>query len=58
MEQRYLSVSEVAAYTGLGQQTIYKWAEAGTFPGAKVGRIWRFDRLEVDAFMKGNRNAA
>ena len=53
IEQRYLSVAETAAYLGLSPKTVYSWAEKGTIPAYKVGRVWRFDRTELDKFVRG-----
>jgi excisionase family DNA binding protein len=55
MEQRYLSVAETAAYLGLSPKTVYAWAEKGAMPAHKVGRVWRFDRTELDDFVRGQR---
>ncbi len=57
VEQRYLSVGDTAKYLGLSPKTIYSWAEKGTIPAYKVGRVWRFDRAELDDFVRGRREA-
>src|SRR5579862_1931314 len=49
-EQRYLSLKQAAAYLGLSPKTLYAWAEDREIPGHKVGRVWRFDRQELDQF--------
>jgi excisionase family DNA binding protein len=53
VEQRYLSVLEAATYMGLSPKTIYAWAEKGGIPAYKVGRVWRFDKTELDHFVRG-----
>jgi excisionase family DNA binding protein len=55
IEQRYLSVLDAAAYLGLSAKTIYAWAERGAIPAYKVGRVWRFDKLELDEFVRGQK---
>lgn len=57
VEQRYLSVGETAKYLGLSAKTIYSWAEKGAIPAYKVGRVWRFDKTELDDFVRGHREA-
>lgn len=52
IEQRYLSVSQTARYMGLSPKTIYAWAEKGAMPACKVGRVWRFDKIELDEFVR------
>ncbi len=51
-EQRYLNVKQAAHYLGLSAKTLYGWAENGEMPSYKVGRARRFDREELDAFVK------
>lgn len=51
--QRYLSLNDTAKYLGLSPKTLYAWAEGGKMPAYKVGRVWRFDREEVDGFVRG-----
>lgn len=48
-------MSEAAAYTGLSPKTIYAWAEKGAIPAYKVGRLWRFDKIELDDFVRGRK---
>ncbi len=50
--QRYLSLNQAASYLGLSPKTIYVWAEGEKIPAYKVGRLWRFDRVELDAFVR------
>lgn len=57
MERRYLSLKEVSIYLGLKEKTLYLWSEEGRIPAYKVGRVWRFDRGEVDRFVKSKGNA-
>lgn len=57
IEQRYLSVGETAVYLGLSPKTVYSWAEKGIMPAYKVGRVWRFDRAELDDFVRRKREA-
>ena len=52
MEQRYLSVAQAAAYMGLSPKTLYAWAEKGAIPAHKLGRLWRFDKAELGAFVR------
>ena len=51
-EDRWLSVDEVAAYLGVKRDTIYKWIERESMPARKVGRLWKFNRDEVDEWVR------
>jgi len=46
-----MTVAEVARYLKLKPQTIYKWAQDGAIPAAKLGGEWRFKRSVIDAWI-------
>jgi excisionase family DNA binding protein len=52
MEERWLSVKEVAEYLGVGRSTIYKWIERNNLPAHKAGRLWKFSKPEVDGWLR------
>ncbi len=52
MEERWLSVKEVAEYLGVGRSTIYKWIERNDLPAHKAGRLWKFSKVEVDSWLR------
>ena len=47
-----MTVREVAKYLRVKPSTIYEWAKDGKIPAAKVGRLWRFHREEIDAWVR------
>ena len=46
-----MTVEEVADYLKLKPQTIYKWAQDGLIPAAKLGKEWRFRKSIIDAWI-------
>ena len=52
MEDRWLSVDEIAAYLGIKRDTVYKWISERQMPGHKIGRLWKFNKKEVDEWVK------
>jgi excisionase family DNA binding protein len=58
MEDRWLSVDEVAAYLGVKRDTIYKWIERNQMPAKKVVRLWKFKREDVDEWVNGGHSAS
>jgi len=52
MEERWLSVDEIAAHLGVSRDTVYRWIEQHDMPAHKVGRLWKFKVSEVDAWVK------
>ncbi len=52
MEDRWLSVDEIAAYLGIKRDTVYKWIAEKQMPGHKIGRLWKFRKEEVDEWVR------
>ena len=58
MQERWLSVEEIAAHLGVNPDTIYKWIDRKTMPAHKLGRLWKFLASEVDQWVKAGRAGA
>lgn len=52
MEDRWLSVDEIAAYLGVRRDTIYRWIDRHLMPAHRMGRLWKFKKDEVDEWVK------
>ena len=52
MEDRWLSVDEIADYLGVKRDTIYKWITRKKMPAHKLGRLWKFQKDEVDEWVR------
>jgi excisionase family DNA binding protein len=50
-EEDILTIEEVARYLKMKPQTIYKWAQEGQIPGAKLGKEWRFRKHILDEWI-------
>jgi excisionase family DNA binding protein len=57
MQERWLSVEEIAAHLGVNPDTIYKWITRKKMPAHKLGRLWKFVASEVDAWVKAGHAA-
>lgn len=57
MDDRWLSVDDVAGYLGVKRDTIYKWIKRRNLPSKKIGRLHKFKKSQVDEWV-GNDNAA
>jgi len=55
---RLIDIDELANYLKLQKQTIYNWLHQGRISGIKVGGVWRFDRREIDNWLKTRRRSA
>jgi len=52
VDDRWLSVEEIAAYLGIKRETLYKWLAEKDIPAHKVGRLWKFRKDEVDEWVR------
>ncbi len=55
MDERWISVAEIAAYLGVKRDTIYKWIDRKGMPAHKVGRLWKFKQSEIDAWVRSGK---
>jgi len=59
MEDRWLSVDEIADHLGIKRDTVYKWIGERQMPGHKIGRLWELKKQEVDEWVRsGEANAS
>ena len=50
--KKLLDVDDLAKYLKLEKQTIYNWLNQRKISGIKIGGVWRFDRQEIDKWLK------
>jgi excisionase family DNA binding protein len=50
-----MNIEELADYLRLRKQTIYNWLHQKKISGIKVGGVWRFDKKEVDSWLRARR---
>jgi PTS system nitrogen regulatory IIA component len=55
-EERLMSIKEVAEYLQVDLSTLYLWSQRGQIPAMKVGKMWRYRRSEIDAWLDQRRN--
>src|SRR2546425_12543072 len=51
MDDRLMTVKELAAYLNLNERTVLKLAAEGPLPAVKVGNQWRFREGKIDALL-------
>ena len=52
VDDRWLSVDDIAAYLGIKRETLYKWLAEKDMPAHKLGRLWKFRKDEVDEWLR------
>ena len=53
MQNRWMTLQEVAEYLQLSKDLIYRLAQSGRIPASKVGSRWRFRQERIDRWMEG-----
>ena len=52
MTDRWLSINEICKHLGVSDDTAYKWIEKHEMPAHRMGRLWKFKKNEVNAWIK------
>ncbi len=52
LNNRWLSVDEVAEYLGIKRFTVYKWVKRHNLPAHRIGRLLKFRKPEVDEWVE------
>ena len=52
LEDRWLSITEICKHLGVSSDTVYKWIDRYAMPAHRMGRLWKFKKDEVDAWVK------
>lgn len=51
MEDKVLTIEEVAKYIKISERTVYDWAQKGEIPAGKLGNVWRFSQNDIDQWI-------
>lgn len=51
MLEKLMTIDQAAEYLNMHKMTLYKWAELGKIPAAKLGKNWRFQKEKLDAWI-------
>jgi len=52
ISDRWLSVDEICTYLGVSKDTVYKWIDKYKMPAHRMGRLWKFKKEQVDAWVE------
>ncbi|MDQ7819710.1 MAG: helix-turn-helix domain-containing protein [Armatimonadota bacterium] len=50
-----MTVEQVAAYLQVHRMTVYRYIRSGRLPAARVGRVYRVRRADLEAFLDRHR---
>lgn len=51
MEDRLLTIKQLASYLSVNERTVLKLVQEGALPGVKVGNQWRFRKAMIDTWL-------
>jgi len=54
--EKLMTLSQLAEYLQLGKSTVYKMVQKGEIPGIKIANQWRFDKKEIEKWVKEQKN--
>ncbi|NIO03445.1 MAG: helix-turn-helix domain-containing protein [Proteobacteria bacterium] len=52
MTRSVMTIGQLAAYLQIGKRSLYKLAREGKIPARKILNKWRFDRHQIDAWIR------
>lgn len=52
----WMTVEETTSYLGIGKSKLYDLAQADEIPRHKVGKVWKFHRNDLDAWVRASRS--
>ena len=52
MTEKWMTVKDISEYLQLSKDQIYRLAQQGKIPAAKIGRGWRFRKEKIDEWME------
>ena len=53
----WIGINEAADYLGVTKDTIRNWIKKSEMPAHKIGKLWKFKRSELDAWVKSGKSA-
>lgn len=58
IDDRWIGIEEAANYLGVNKDTIRNWIKKDTgIPAHRIGKLWKFKKSELDAWIKSGKSA-
>ena len=55
MTNKWLTIDQIADHLQVSKEKVYKLCQQGKMPASKIGGQWRFDKKEVDCWVRMQR---
>ncbi|MDU4959997.1 MAG: helix-turn-helix domain-containing protein [Sporomusaceae bacterium] len=53
----WIGIEEAARYMDVTKDTVRNWIKKTDIPAHKIGKLWKFKRLELDEWIKSGKSA-
>ena len=57
IEDKWIGLEEAAEYMDVTKDTVRNWIKKTDIPAHKIGKLWKFKKSELDAWIKSGRSA-
>lgn len=55
--ENWIGIEEAATYLGVTKDTVRNWIKRTDIPANKIGKLWKFKKSELDAWVKSGKSA-
>ncbi len=55
--EKWIGIEEAADYMDVTKDTVRNWIKKTDIPAHKIGKLWKFKKSELDAWIKSGRSA-
>ncbi|MBQ8279126.1 MAG: helix-turn-helix domain-containing protein [Roseburia sp.] len=53
----WISLEDAANYMGVKKETVRSWIKKTDIPAHKIGKLWKFKKSELDAWVTSGKSA-
>ncbi len=53
----WIGIEEAAAYMDVTKETIRNWIKKTDIPAYKIGKLWKFQKSELEEWIKSGKSA-
>lgn len=57
IEDGWMGIDSASQYLDVNKDTIRNWIKKTDIPAHRVGKLWKFKKLELDEWIKSGRSA-
>ena len=54
---KWIGIEEAAEYMAVTKDTVRNWIKKTSIPAHKIGKLWKFKKSELDAWIKSGKSA-